>query len=76
MQHLLHRVMSNWQCIYQTEKQYRAEIIKSILEEKGIDAVVVNKKDSYYHFGQLEVHVDPDHVIRSIKIIQDEVKFD
>ena len=68
--------MSSWQCIYQTEKLYRAEIIKSILQDKGIDAVVVNKKDSYYHFGQLEVHVNPDKVIRSIKIIEDEIKFD
>jgi len=68
--------MSRWQSVYSTEKMYRAEIVKSILEEKGIDAVVVNKKDTYYHFGQLEIHVDPDHVIRSIKIIEDEVKFD
>ncbi len=68
--------MSNWQCIYKTEKSYRAEIIKSILEEKGFSAVVVNKKDTNYHFGQLEVHVNRDHVIRSIKIIEDEIKFD
>ncbi|MFC2125641.1 putative signal transducing protein [Bacteroidota bacterium] len=68
--------MSSWQCVYHTEKLYRAEITKSILEEKGIDAVVVNKKDTNYHFGQLEVHVNPDHVIQSIKIIEDEIKFD
>ena len=68
--------MNKWQCIYSTTKSYRAEIIKAILEENGISAVIVNKQDMNYHIGQLEVHVDPDNVIRSIKIIEDEIKFD
>ena len=68
--------MSNWKCIYQTEKPHRAEIIKSVLEEKGMTAVIVNKKDTSYHFGQLEVHVDRDHASKSLKIIEDEIKFD
>ena len=68
--------MNNWQCIYSTGKPYRAEIVKSVLEEKGISAVIVNKRDVNYHIGQIEVHVIPDNVIRSIKIIEDEIKFD
>lgn len=68
--------MTKWQCIYSTAEPYRAEIIKSILEEKEISAVIVNKRDANYHFGQLEIHVNPDNVIRAIKIIEDEIKFD
>lgn len=67
--------MSKWKCIYQTEKPYRAEIIKAVLEKNGMAAVIVNKKDTNYHFGQIEVHVDQDHIIRSIKIIEDEIDF-
>ena len=48
---------ANWKCIYTTDKPYQAEIIKQMLEENGIEAVVMNKQDSSYQtFGVAEVY--------------------
>jgi len=67
--------MSSWQKVYDDNQEYRASIVKSILEENHIDAVIVNKKDTNYQFGSFEVHVTPDNVMKAIKIIQDEIEF-
>lgn len=35
----------------------QAEITKQMLEEHGVSAVVMNKQDSSYRFGQVELYV-------------------
>jgi type III secretory pathway lipoprotein EscJ len=67
--------MVEWQKVYQDSQQYRAEIVKAILEEHHLDPVIIDKKDSAYQFGHFEIHVSADHVIRAIKIINDEIRF-
>jgi uncharacterized protein with FMN-binding domain len=67
--------MSSWQKVYDDNQEYRASIVKAILKENHIDAVIVNKKDTNYQFGSFEVHVVPDDVIKALKIIQDEIEF-
>lgn len=48
----------NWAKAYQSTQMIRAEIAREILEQNGIAAVIVNKKDSSYPiFGMYEVHV-------------------
>ena len=67
--------MVEWQKVYQDPQQYRAEIVKAILEENELDPVLVDKKDSAYQFGHFEVHVAADNVIRALKIINEEIRF-
>lgn len=67
--------MAEWQRIYQDQQQYRAEIVKAILEDHDLDPVLVDKKDSAYHFGYYEIHVSADQVIRALRIINEEIKF-
>lgn len=67
--------MVEWQKVYQDPQQYRAEIVKAILEEHDLDPVLVDKKDSAYQFGHFEVHVAADNVIRALKIINEEIRF-
>lgn len=67
--------MENWNKVYATNKFHEAEIVKGVLEEQDIQAVVLNKKDSAYHFGLFEIHVKKDSVLKAIKIIQDDVRF-
>jgi len=66
--------MSNWQRVYSDRTEYRAEIVKAVLEDHHLQPVIVNKKDSTYHLGQFEVHVAPDNVMKAIKIIKDDIK--
>lgn len=67
--------MTDWQKVYSDTNEYRANIVVSVLEDFGIQPVLVNKKDAAYQFGHYEVHVASDCVIRAIKIIKDDINF-
>ncbi|MES2731871.1 MAG: hypothetical protein V4714_08985 [Bacteroidota bacterium] len=66
----------SWQKIYTSLNEYRAEIVRAILEENDLSPILVSKKDSTYHFGHYELYVMPENVLRAIKIIQDEIQFE
>lgn len=60
----------NWSLAYSTGKLYEAEILKEVLWDNGIDAFIVNKQDSFYHFGDIEVFVKPDDIMRAKVIVE------
>lgn len=66
---------SKWQKVYDTNLKYRGEIVKAVLAEHEIPAVLVDKQDTAYHFGLIEVYVAPNHVLSAVKIIQDVISF-
>ncbi len=69
--------MKDWKTVYTTEIEHRAMIVKDVLEKTEISAVILNKRDSSYNnFGNFEVSVNPDHVIKALKIIADEIAFE
>lgn len=67
--------MSNWQKVFSDKNEYRAEIVIAVLQDSGLQPVMVNKKDAAYQFGYFEVLVAPDHVLRAIKIIENDIEF-
>lgn len=68
--------MSKWQVIYKSKLLHKAEIVKAVLMEKGLRPIIIDKQDSLYKIGYFEVMVVPDEVIRALKLIEDEIKFD
>lgn len=48
---------NGWVKIRTYMKAYEAEIVKQMLEENGIAAVILNKQDSSYLFGKIELYV-------------------
>jgi hypothetical protein len=60
----------NWVCIFSTPELIKAEIAKEVLYENGIAAVIINKKDSTYLFGNLEIYVERDIAVRGKHILQ------
>ncbi len=61
----------DWEKIFTTSQPYQAEVARQVLEEAGIQAVVINKKDSsYLAFGEAEVYVQQDDVIRAKQLIK------
>jgi hypothetical protein len=62
----------HWQVIYSSNFQHKVEIVKAVLEDAGIESVVVNKKDSAYLFGEIELYVHRDKVLRARQIINRE----
>jgi Zn-dependent membrane protease YugP len=60
-----------WEKIFSSAQPYQAEVAKQVLEENGITAVVINKKDSsYLAFGEAELYVKQDDVIRAKQLIK------
>jgi hypothetical protein len=48
------------------------EIVKAVFLDNNIDCVIVNKQDSAYLFGEIELHVHPDNVILAKQILNKE----
>ena len=68
--------MSNWQKIFESSTAIRAEIVKGVLEENGITAVIVNKKDPVYKIhGNIEVMVLGEEAQTALKIVENEISF-
>lgn len=68
--------MDKWQKVYESGVMHQAEIVKSVLMDMDLPAIVVNKKDSNYHFGQFEVYVSRDNVIKALKVINEDIRFE
>ncbi len=61
----------NWVSVFTTNQPYLADIVKQVLLENNIVSVVINKIDSSYSmFGEVEVYVDRDIVIKAKSIIE------
>ena len=64
--------MDNWTIIYITTDQYRAELARQMLIEKGITAVIMDKKDtSYPQIGHVEVMVEKENRKAAEKLIKE-----
>lgn len=61
----------NWKCIYRSQKAWEVDIFHGVLTENGIDAVIINKKDSAYLFGEVELYVKTEDVLEASKTIND-----
>lgn len=52
--------------IFRTTENHLAYIIKLKLEEEGIEVILIDKKDSSYNnFGELELYVDAEDVVKA-----------
>ena len=64
-----------WETIFETDTSQRAEIVKSILEKKGFKPVIINKKDSAYLFGLMQIQVSQEEVLLVIRELEN-IKFE
>ncbi|MFH1321101.1 MAG: DUF2007 domain-containing protein [Bacteroidota bacterium] len=60
----------DWVNIYNSTQVNNIEIVKGVLAENGIQAIDINKKDSSYLFGEIELYVNKKDVLRAIHIIK------
>lgn len=62
---------NNWFLVYSSDKPWQAEIVKQVLIENNIEAVVINKNDSsYLAFGEAEVYVNEENAEEAKKLIK------
>ena len=58
-----------WEMVFSTNSLYQAEILKAVLEEENIVSVVINKQDSsYLAFGEAELYVKCEDMLRAKQI--------
>ena len=51
--------MSDWRAVFEGPSDWQAELVKAVLEEHDIQAVVLNLRDrSYGNFGRVRVMVE------------------
>ncbi len=48
---------------------YKAELLKGLLTENEINAVIINKKDSAYLFGEVELYVTTNDAVKAKHLI-------
>ena len=60
-----------WVKIYSTNQIQQPEIIKSILEENNIPCTTIDKKDSSYIFGEIEIYVPEENVAVAINLLKE-----
>jgi len=58
-------------CIYSIGNPIQAEFIRQMLSDHDIEAFIMNKQDSTYKFGDVELYVHRDHVIRAKMLIRE-----
>ena len=71
--------MENWVSVFTTTSELEAGIVKDLLDEAGIPAVILNQKDScqlvfynsYQTFGDISVMVSRDDQEEAKKVIKD-----
>jgi hypothetical protein len=64
-------VEANMVHIFSSSQPYKAELVKQMLVSHNIQSFLVNKQDSAYKFGVVELYVNRDNVIRAKKLIQE-----
>ncbi len=57
--------------IHSVGQLYLAELIRQMLADHEIPAFIINKQDSTYKFGDIEIYTHRDMVIRAKKLIQE-----
>ena len=60
---------SEWVKIYTSHQFFKSEIVKQVLVDQEIEAVIINKQDSSYKFGEVEVHIHQSDFQKALEII-------
>ncbi len=58
-----------WALVYSSSKLYEIELISGMLLENDIESFVINKQDSAYFFGEIELHVSIDSIMKAKQLI-------
>ena len=61
----------NYRLVFKSSHQYLVEIMAAKLRADGIHVFIINKRDSSYNaFGEIEMYVNAEDVIRAKYIIK------
>jgi hypothetical protein len=62
----------DWVCVFQTDQAYQAEIAGDVLENEGIECVILNEHDSAFpSVGEVEVWVHQDFSTKATELLSE-----
>ena len=61
----------DWVNVFSTTMEHISEIAKDVLEDNNIECILINKKDSMYHFGEIEVYVKNNNAVKAKYLLKD-----
>jgi hypothetical protein len=59
----------NWAPIFSSTKLYEIELLSGMLSENDIDCFIVNKQDSAYLIGDIDLYVQIDDILKAKQLI-------
>ncbi len=72
--------MDNWEKVFVTKLAHQAEIVRAVLEDHQINAIIINKRDSAHaggiHMGNHEVYVYLEQMEAARNLIENDIKFE
>lgn len=67
---ILHLMEQNWIKIFTSTNFFQSEMVKQMLIENHIDAVLLNKQDSSHrNFGNIEVYIHQEDFAQAVEIM-------
>ena len=60
----------DWQLVCTAKSVIEAEMKRGILESAGLEPIVMNKQDSSYLFGDVEVYVSKEQFERAVETLK------
>lgn len=67
-------MQENWKKIYSSTKYFEVQNLKSLLSINNINSIIINKQDSELLFGDVELYVQRDNILRAKYIIKKNIK--
>lgn len=61
----------NWVLLKSTGDEFSAEVIKGMLEENQIETIVMNKRDSEFLLGDVELYVQKTDLEKAQQLLVD-----
>lgn len=63
--------MANWKLVFSSASPHETEMVRGLLDEHDIQAVVMDQGSSVYpHLSNSGVYVDQDDVVRALYIVR------
>lgn len=60
---------NDWVLAYSFKLLYKAEMMQIILKDENIESVIINKQDSSYFIGDIELYVNSADILKAKNII-------
>lgn len=58
-----------WIKIYTSNDFYKSELVRQVLTDYELSAILINKQGFPYRIGEVEVYIHPDNFHQAIEII-------